>query len=314
MAKKQTTAIGIEYDNLGIRAAEVTATPRGKDTQFNINKLEEFSGNITKDEDLIKALKKVRDKISPGKGDRIVSCVSGKQLYSAQLPFKRLPDDEIRNALRFEIRKNLPFEVSGSTIEYQFLGGSDKKGENADILVAAVANILLNRHVRNLEKGGFKPGTVDILPLAAANAFWAAHKNGNLPHANIILHVGPEISSVIIDGEDSTYYHRTIYFSAKELFGPSADPELPMREKERRITGLTDELVRSLSFYETNFHAASFSVVHVLGNFLQQELLNVIELKTGLNVKKLDLVKALNPEMESEAGKYDLAVSLALRE
>ncbi len=320
MAKKQTTTIGIEYDNLGIRVAKVKATPRGKDTQFQIEKLEEISGNVARDEDLVAGLKNIRGKLSAGGTDRIVSCISGKQLYAAQIPFKRLPDEEMRNALRFEIRKNLPFEVAGSTLEYQYVSTGDKKNEISDVLVASVANILLNRHIALLSKAGFKPRTVDILPLVAANAFWAAQKNGTAEEkpagsagANIILHIGPDMSSVIIDGEESSFFHRTIYFTAKELGGDGQD-ELPMREKERRISGLTDELVRSLSFYESNYHTASFSTVHLLGNYLKPELLEIVESKTGLHTQPIDLVKTLMPGMETVPGKYDLAVALGMRD
>ncbi len=316
MVKKQATTISLEYDNFGIRAAKVVATPRGKETQFYIEDLGEVNGNITRDEDLIKGLKIMRAKFSHGSGDRVVSCVSGKQLYAAQFPFKPLPEEEIRNALKYEIRKNLPFEVAASTVEFQYIPGDDTEGENQEVLVASVANILLNRHLRCLGKAGFKPQTVDILPLAAANAFWATQKNGDTPDTGtkIILHIGPDISSVIIDGTTSSFYHRTIYFTARELFGNTGREELPIREKERRISGLADELVRSLSFYENNFHTASISSVHLLGNYLQPELLEVIESKTGLHTEPIDLVKEITPDKEAAPGKFDLAVALAMKE
>ncbi len=316
MAKKQTSTIGLEYDNFGIRAAKVTATPRGKETQFHIKALEEITGNLTRDEDLVKGLKMMYKKMSPGPGDPVVSCISGKQLYAAQLPFKRLPDEEMRNALKYEIRKNLPFEVAGSTIEYQYISDDDTEEENQEVLVASVANILLNTHLRSLKNAGFKPRTVDILPLAAANAFQTAIRNGDIPDTdtNIVLHIGPDISSVIIDGIKSSFYHRTIYFTAFELFGNSDQEEVPKREKERRIGGLAEELIRSLSFYENNYQTASFSTVHLMGNYLETELLGAVETKTGLHTKPIDLVQAITPDMEAAPGKFDLAVALAMRE
>lgn len=313
MAKKDTKTIGIEYDNCAIRAAKLKVVPREKDVLYFIEKTAEIKGNFLKDEELVAGLKKTRETIGAGMNDQVVSCVSGKQIYTAQLPFRRLPDGEMRSALRYEIRKNLPFEVAGATIEYQFLPGADTKGDAVDVLVASVANILLTRHLKNLEKAGFKPDIIDVFPLAVANTFWEAKRSSSIPGSAIILHIGPESCCLIIDGEASTYYHRTIYFAARELFETGTDSTVPEREKERRITGLTDELARSLSFYESNFQTASFSVAYLFGGYLQKELIEILEAKTGLRTEKINLVKTLNPELKVEDGKFDLAVSLAMR-
>jgi Tfp pilus assembly PilM family ATPase len=313
MAQRNQTSIGIDFDNYGIRMARLMAKAAGAGTLFIVDKLESVRGDFAKEESASEAMRQMRDKIAPSMGDAVVSCVSGKQVYAAQLQFRKLPDEEMQNALKFEIRRSLPFEVAGAAVEYQYLKPAEKKGDTATLIVTAVTNILLNRHLRILDKAGLKPAIVDVLPLAASNALWAAQNGSDATHLNVVLHVGPDACTLSIDGVDVMFYNRTIYFTASDLFGPKADPNLSDRERERRIGGLTEELVRSLSFYESNYRAGSFGSIHFIGSYLSEQLFEAVAAKTGMKTATVDLAHKLSPTSKAEAGEYDIAIALAMR-
>jgi Tfp pilus assembly PilM family ATPase len=315
MSQKTTTNIGIEYDSLGIRAAKMNQFKSQAGVGYTLAKLEEVSGSFAKDEDLIAGLRKIRDKMSIGGDDQVVSCVSGKQVYVAQIAFRRLPHEEMINALRFEIRKNLPFEVAGSAIDYQILPDTEKKSELVQVVVTAVANILLNRQLRCFEKAGIKAYVVDVLPLAVGNAFSASWDGKSIDGARAVMHIGPEVSTLVIEGLTVPFYHRNIYFTAAELLGPGADRNIASRERDRRMESFVDEIARSFAYYENAYHAAVEPSLALLGDFAGTvDIAQAIEAKQQITISKLNLAGKADPKSPVLPGKFDVAMALAMRQ
>ena len=100
---KKNVSIGIELDSESLRAARVTSTDAGMQGDFYISSLEELQGDFTKDEEIISGLKTIKKKFSIIHTDNVITCVAGKQVYAAQTFFRKLPDNEMKNALKFEI-------------------------------------------------------------------------------------------------------------------------------------------------------------------------------------------------------------------
>ena len=312
MASKSNTTIGLDIDTHCIRAAKVTARRLGKSVQYVVDRVDELNGAFVKDESIVEGLRKMHNIVSPSVNDRVVTCLAGKQVYAAQVQHRKLPESEMKNALRFEIRKNLPFESGGSTIEYQYLEGAKTVSE-PQIMVTAVSNILLDRHLRLFQKAGFKPDIVDILPLAVANSFWATNFASKPADVNFVAHIGPEMTTVIIDGDGAPFYHRTIYFTASELFGANKDAAMSERERDRRIGGLAEELTRSMTYYESNFRTANLSEMFLMGPYCDTALIPELTKRTGLKAKSMDLLKSLDPKRDTTPGLFDLVLSLAMR-
>jgi Tfp pilus assembly PilM family ATPase len=314
MARKTITSVGVEFDMLGLRAARVTTVLQGRETEVKVEELEETTGDYSKDEALAAALKAAGEELSVKPKDRVVVSLSGKQVYISQIKFKEMPDAEMKNALRFEIRKNLPFDAAGAVLDYQVAEGSDpdKKGKST-VTVTAVASALLDRTLRLLEKAALKPWIVDVLPLALANAFWAGRPAEDPDMAHAIVHFAPDVCNVVIDGESAPFYMRSIYFSAEEIFGAAAK-ELAAREKTRRLEALGDELRRSLSYYEKTYNVSRYGWLCLAGNYAQhEELAGQVRDKVGLPVDETPLLTRINSRVQAPPGKFDLALALALR-
>jgi Tfp pilus assembly PilM family ATPase len=300
--------VGVEYDHLAIRAARLSTDGRGG---FAVEKLEELRGDFSEDVSLLEGLRKIREKLSTGMKDAVVACLAGKQVYASQMPFRRLGQEEMEQALRLELRKTVHFEVATSTLDFELLSDDDgSNGGEAQILVALAANSLLNRNLSLLERAGLKPAFIDVLPVAIANALWTWKGNKEGDYPLVALHVGPQVSTIVIDGESSPFFNRNIYFAAEDMFRPDASPG----DRDKRIQSLVDEVARSLVFYEKNSQVTGFREVLLLGDYLDgATLTDPLQLKTGLPIRKMDLPKQLGSVRESDPGKFDLAVALALR-
>ncbi len=299
---------GIEHDHLAIRAARISTDGR---SGYTVDKLEEIKGDYSEDVGLLDGLRKVRNLLDIGTRDPVVSCLSGKQVFATQLPFRKLAGDEMEQALRLELRKSVHFEVATSTMDYEVLDEDEgSTGGVAQVMVALAANSLLTRHLSLLEKAGLKAVAVDVLPVAVANALWAWKVGREGDHPLVALHIGPQVSTIVIDGELSPFFNRNLYFAAEDVF--ALDPSSGDRDK--RIRALAEDIARSLVFYEKSAQTSGFLEILILGEYLaQDQLIEAIQKGTGLPLKKMDLAGQLGSPREAFPGRFDLAVALALR-
>ena len=308
----RAVSIGIDLDMQAIHAVKIKHRSVGKNDIPVISAIEEMPGSFVKDDEIIAGLKAIKQRIGVSFSDTVVTCLGGKQTYAAQIAFKKMPDEEMRTALKYEIRKNLPFDTSGAIIEYQYLTHNVKKNDPVPVIVTAVSNIIVQRHLRLFEKAGFRPDIIDVFPLTIANAFHIHSEHIKESEKNaIMLHIGAEYSTVVIDGASVPFFNRTVYFTASELFGQTRSDQLTPRELDRRIASFTEEIMRSLAYYETTYHAKASNCITVLGNYLVPELLQKIESDTGLPVKHLDLINTIDKNRNN--GKFDIALALSMR-
>jgi Tfp pilus assembly PilM family ATPase len=119
--------------------------------------------------------------------------------------------------------------------------------------------------------------------------------------------------NVVLDGDGASFYSRSIYFSAEEVYGKAEKP-LSDAERAARLEGLGEVLRRSLSYYEKTFGISKFGWVYLLGNHAQQpDLIKLVRDKTALPTDQASLLDRIGCDARTEPGKFDLAVTLALR-
>jgi Tfp pilus assembly PilM family ATPase len=300
--------IGIEHDHLAIRCARLSTDGRGG---FAVERVEEFKGDFSEDTGLLEGYRNVKSIMGVSARDSVVACLAGKQVYAAQMEFRKLGSEEMEQALRLELRKTVHFEVATSTLDYEFLEeDGSSNGGMAQIMLALASNSLLNRELGLLERAGMRVSVVDLLPMAIANALWSFNgiKEGDSPLVG--LHVGPQISTIVIDAEHYPFFNRNIYFAAEDVFGPNANPV----DRDKRLQSLADEVSRSLVFYEKNSQTSGFQELQLLGDFLDGEDLQArLKKVSGLPVRKMNLSEKLGFTRDAVPGRFDLALALAAR-
>ncbi|MBF0431193.1 MAG: pilus assembly protein PilM [Fibrobacteria bacterium] len=308
---KKVSAVGIEYEFNAIRAVRITGDDKGN---FALEAAEEILGNFAKDEQLVEGLTKIRAKLHIGSKDQLVTNLTGKQVYAAQVPFKLMAPDQMTGALKIQLRKTVPFEIAGSILQHQVVKKAPDKTSPSQVLVSLTSNVTLSRHLRDLKKAGLKPDVTDIHPLAVGNALMmGTEKQDAKTPPSIALHIGSSICSIVIDGPDNTYFHRNIYFGSEEVFGAKKDKVAP-RERERKLNALGEEIARSLSYYEKNHEASEFGSIYVFGEFSDEaHLYEIVTKHTGLNAQLLRLTSKSQGGINVAAGKFELATALALR-
>lgn len=306
-AAKPGHAVGIEFDHLAIRAVRLSLDGQGG---ASVESLVDVTGNFAEDAELLEGLRQAKERIKLGSRDALATCLAGRQVSVNEIAFRNLPAEEMEPALRIEMRKSIPFEIAGSTLDYQVLESRDGKSETVQVLVAMAGAGLLTRHLALLEKVGLTPTVVDLLPVATGNALWSwvGAPKSDAPH--VAVHIGPQISTIVIDGARSPFFNRYVYLAAEDF--PGREPGAP--DVERKVHILAEEVARSLAFYEKSCFASGFQQVLLLGEFLDTPALaEKLRRQTGLAVQKIDLPRKLGRNHDQPAGRFDLAMALALR-
>ncbi|KMQ50777.1 Type IV pilus biogenesis protein PilM [Chitinispirillum alkaliphilum] len=312
MQKKKAISVGIETNSHFLRAVKLGRNEKSK--THTILGMEEIRGDYSNDQNLVDSLKKVKDKLSISPFDRVITCLGGKKTFVYQLKFRRLPEEEMKNALRLEIRKSLPFDISAAIIDYLISGESNQAEDYDQVIVTAVTSTLLNRHLGVFKRAGIKPVIVDLLPLAAANSFWESNRGITASDSTqVMLHIGPKFTNIIIDGNKSSFFHRTVYFDAIEVFDGDQNTSNTNLFKNSKLLDLRDEVMRTLTFYSNSFNHSDFSSIHLMGDFSNKDMAEFFLKHSNIPTEVNDLARSIYPHLDNETEKFNIATSLSMR-
>ncbi|MFA5287683.1 MAG: type IV pilus assembly protein PilM [Candidatus Omnitrophota bacterium] len=132
-------------------------------------------------------------------GDSINISVSGQQSVIRYVNFVRMNSAELKQALKFEAQKHIPFAVADVNLDGYIL--KDNLPDNKMlVLIAAVKKDLVNQRLKLIEGLGYRTNIIDIDSIALLNAF-----NFNYPFeenqghkAIALLNIGSSMSNLDI--------------------------------------------------------------------------------------------------------------------
>lgn len=110
---------------------------------------------------------------------RVVTSVSGQSVVVRYVPMAKMPDSDLKQAIRFETDKYLPFELDEVVLDCQALKrvfggateGDTKGGEQMTVLLAACKTKAIEERMQLLQSQGLTPIAIDVDLFALANAW-----------------------------------------------------------------------------------------------------------------------------------------------
>jgi Tfp pilus assembly PilM family ATPase len=302
MSKNIHTSIGIEFNPTSLRAAWVQGTP----DHLEFKGSRELMGDFTKKKLFVEALKDLKGVMGFSSSEPVATAISGKQVHVVQMPFKKLPESEMKNALRFEIRQNLPFDAMGASLGYQWIGTDQ-------LMVAVVAGNYFKHQVECYTEASMNVQILDVLPLCLSNGMWARKMEMEPGLAQVCLHFGEENCTLVVDGDGVPFYSRTILFRVNRLFAQNGDVAQDV-EVENALALFGEELRRSLNFYEKNNDTKGFSRMVLSGKFCNElRLQQALRKDVGLTMESQSVKTILHGTENLPDFEYDVALTLAMR-
>ena len=272
LKRKIKSLIGLDIGSRTIKAVELTREGHGfVMTGFGQAEV------LTEEQRPDAILEVLRDNAFHTK--RVVTAVYGKSVIVRYLSMMRMPDDDLRNAIRYEADKYIPFDVEDVVMDsqpFQDEGFVEAAENEMRVLLVAVKKTLIEDHVGLLNGLGLQPTIIDVDSFAVGNAFELARGGAfyeeDAGRAIALLDIGANKTNINIFLGSTSYFTREIYLAgddfthaiAKRLGldldgaehrkrDPGDHPEEVMEAVMPTFDDLANEVLLSFDYFENQF-------------------------------------------------------------
>lgn len=119
-----------------------------------------------------------------------VAALGGQAVFVREMPFPVMSDEELREALKWEAEKYVPYAPETYYHDFSIIGAGQNEQEVKVLLVAA-QHSTVNELVQVIKNAGLRPAAIDIEPLALYRTL-AGSAN------SMVVDIGRNISQVIV--------------------------------------------------------------------------------------------------------------------
>jgi len=239
------------------------------------------------------------------KSKKVSLTVSGSGVNIQRITIPDMPKAELKEAVRWEIKGQLPFPVETAQIDFHILGEViEDKVKKLDLMVVACPNHLTEQTLSTARGAGLQPVHLDVGPFALWNALltWGQvkkeeevalidlgadktgiylFKGGILQFSREVTPAGADITRAIIEGigpgeESSLLYEKAERI--KEVIGASSEgsQEEKILDESINLSKITfhvrpvlermaAEIGRSLDYYKNQFNVDRIDRVLLTG-------------------------------------------------
>lgn len=284
-------------------------------------------------------------KINPKRVKNLVTGLNGSHVSVKQITTMDMPEDELHSSMTFEARKHIPMDGSDAVIDFQIFGSNPKEVDKIDVALVACTKKTSTAHLDLLKEVGFKPGIVDVDPIAVMNSFSYANE---LPEdgAVVLLDIGSVSSSLTVWGRKDAFFTRDLpigihdfvkalstkmdkdYISSQDDLLKEGVDSFNKKEGDEDMGGIgiaertvfdnfVEDIRRSLRYYAKTTNQSFFTHLFLTGGGSATEgLAALIQSKLNLEVSPYNPMQTLDGYEEGaivNPGQYSVAVGLALR-
>jgi type IV pilus assembly protein PilM len=341
MVLKEKRVLGLDIGTYSIKAVELDA---GGDEPVITN----FGKTRVKNpQAVVDALREVRE-LAGTKTRKVVTAVSGRSVIVRYIQMRRMSDGDLRNAIRFEAKKYIPFDTEEIVLDCQSLDGNGhapaagqgNDGDQMRVLLVAVKKSTVSEQMAVLREAGMQPVVIDVDGFALGNA-WELNRRGKTDAAApvALVDIGANKASINILVGRSSYFTREVYVAGNdfsEAISRRMELDLTQVESLKRAPGdkldqvreatlgplddLGNEIRLSLDYFENQFEQEVSEVLVSGGGaalpWVQEELASLL----AKPVRPWDPLENVTCQVGSaeerfrcESGQFAVAVGLAAR-
>ncbi|MDD5108268.1 MAG: type IV pilus assembly protein PilM [Candidatus Omnitrophica bacterium] len=285
--------------------------------------------------DVLKKIRHVQD------ADLVNLSFCGTSTVIRYVNFMRMSKTELRQALKFEAQKYIPFSLNEVYLDAEILK-NDLPENKMLVLIAAIKKELMQQRFRILENAGLRPNIIDIDSLALVNSF-----NFNYPRVDVpedksicLLNIGASVSNVNILDNGIPRLSRDIHcgganFTKKLMdifeidFKQAEEQKInPAEDKadkvkagiESVLTSLATEIRTSFDYYESQNTSSVVKIFLSGGGSKINGLIQMLSACLGIPVEPWDPFKQIKisdkidmQKLNDFSAQFNIAVGLALR-
>jgi type IV pilus assembly protein PilM len=208
--------------------------------------------------------------------------VSGPSTIVRFVSMSKMKDDELKNAVKFEAEKYIPFPIDDCILDYQVLKKDDRENK-AELLLVAVKKGVVMEKISVVEESGFSVNLIDADTFACANAYSRNCAKSDADKTAAVLDIGASVTNVSVLAQGILRFSRDIAIGGSDFtsaiskglnvdaaaaekmkISPSGSPQNAGGAMKNTMNNLVDEVRLSLSYYE-NQSGAGVDGIHICG-------------------------------------------------
>jgi len=267
----------IDLGSSALRIAEIGKTKAGLEVRRYIHK--EFSSDPSLEEEIRRKvrLKALEDALKESRirTRQVICAVPGQSVFTRYRTLPPVPEYKVSQIVRYEIHQQIPFSLDQLAMDYQIVSKPETGGY--DVLMAAIKNEVVEKHIAPIEAVNRKIAVVDVVPFALYNWFRFVGEFGNPAETIALIHIGASVTDIVIERAGVFRFTRSLNIGGDDLtaalaeaFGvPFSDAEKVKRDRAFAPTGdpardgkggevvgkvlqrLCTEILRSFSYFRS---------------------------------------------------------------
>lgn len=138
-----------------------------------------------------------------------VSSVSGESIIVRYIQLPDMPENELKNALKWEAEEYIPFRIDEVNLDSVILGKVAGESGKVDVLLVSAKKDLIIEHLNIIREIGLTPQIVDVDSFAFLNCFEQNHS----PVATdvvALVNIGAEVTNINIYMNGNSRFSRDI--------------------------------------------------------------------------------------------------------
>ena len=252
-------ALGVDVGTSAIKVAEVRRSGRGIElVRYGI--AETPSGAVATgmilDPPSVSGALSTLLRTSGIRRRQVVASVTGPNVFARILRLPPIPEDEVKQAIRWEAERHLPFPVEEAVLDAQVVGEVTEDGQRQlEVLLAAAPEAMALTCIEMLDGAGLRAVAVELSALAMVRALSLRGMPGTVAMVNL----GASTTEVAIVRGGVPQFTRTI----AEGFGAllqdvrvasgGGEARVPAAAFGDVLDALTTTLRRSFDFYRRQY-------------------------------------------------------------
>jgi type IV pilus assembly protein PilM len=203
--------VGLDIGSSSLKIAEVLSTSHG----YVLNKFLEaplpkgiiVEGILANPQDLSLKIKELF-KGSGLKGKGIVTSLSGNSVIVKKVTFAQMDDAELRDLIRDEAGKYLPFDnMDDVNYDFQILGDNDFNPNQMDVIIVAVKKDIVNGYLDAITAAGLDVIIMDVDSFAL-ETMYEANYDYDTNEIVVLVNIGASITNINVIKEGMSVFTR----------------------------------------------------------------------------------------------------------
>lgn len=225
-----------------------------------------------------------------------------------------VPDDEMRDAVRWQVKDLIDYPLDEAVIDVFQVGADQRREGVKNTYVVVARQSVVKRHADLMRQARLKIDAIDIPELSLRNLAALLPENAR---GVSLLYLGVDRGVVIVVRGGRLQLARDIPFGTAALSAEATAPESgDFDDSQERLSLLALDIQRSLDFYESSFRQTPVAALYLLPSSLPLPgLLPELQSRLGTSVKPFVLGDIVTGDHETlrKADQCLLAVGAALR-